>query len=300
LHSTVHTLYQLPFSLRIEGIADTIAHSPGQYPIPFLHMTRGQWCAALLQMILISLGAAALFKRYRLASLFPLGMFFFYNLSSAIMGYAGFRFVQPVEWVFLFYWAAGVAALAAALLHIPFLNVPDIKINATETRSIGWKPALVIVLFCGLLLPVSEALVPAHKYPTVDAQELQKEGLNEPSLKTNGFTEISGQALYPIVFRYAEQYIKLRNENYATYPAYYEQHLEWNESFANKELAKNVPVLIFQLGNNRMHDVILTDPIASETSAKPYNFHGQDVVVIGCDEGDHIEAYRIYFPTWKL
>ncbi len=296
LHSTVHTLYQLPFSLKIEGIANTLAHSPGQYPIPFLHMTRGQWIAALVQMFLISLGAAALFKKFRLAGLLPLGMFFFYNFSSAIMGYAGFRFVQPVEWVFLFYWSAGVAALIAALLHIPFSQVQESTSEEATSKALRWKPALVFAVFCGLLLPVSEALVPAYNYPTVSSQSLQKNGVDEQSLQNAGFSELSGQALYPIVYRYAEQYIKLRNENYATYPAYYAQHLEWDEAFAQKELSKNVPVLIFQLGNDKMHDVILTDPVVTTDVEKPYNFHGQDVVVLGCDKGDHIEAYQIYFP----
>jgi hypothetical protein len=59
-------------------------------------------------LIILSIGIGAAWKRVRFAALVPLMVFLFYNLANAFARTSGGRYIVPVDWVIYFYYAIGL------------------------------------------------------------------------------------------------------------------------------------------------------------------------------------------------
>ena len=126
----------------------------------------------LANLALVALGAAALWRQARWVGLLPALFFGTYNLSSALGGFSGQRFILPVDWVGYFYALTGLGWLAVTLLglmgwnvhdRLPFWTQPSATLPIRPSgRASGWKTMLVIgiLLLAGGLLPLEEALIP--------------------------------------------------------------------------------------------------------------------------------------------
>lgn len=176
----------------------------------------------LANLALLALGAAALWRQAGWAGLLPALFFAVYNLSSALGGFSGQRFILPVDWVGYFYALTGLAWLAVTLLgllgwnvnaRLPFWTQPSPTHSIRHSgRAVWLKTAVVIgiLLLAGGLLPLEEALIPVRQpgaEPGLARAELlhlaeaqlspQEMGALQALLDRPGSEVLQGIALYP-------------------------------------------------------------------------------------------------------
>lgn len=84
-----------------------------------------------LNLLILSLGMGAAWKKWRWAGFVPLGIFLAYNFSTAIVGTAGGRYVTPTIWVILLYYVLGLLQI---LDSFSFGNEKD-GLKTTELSS---------------------------------------------------------------------------------------------------------------------------------------------------------------------
>lgn len=176
----------------------------------------------LANLALVALGAAALWRRARWVGLLPALFFGAYNLSSALGGFSGQRFILPVDWVGYFYALTGLSWLAVTLLglmgwnvqdRLPFWTQPSPTLPIRPSgRASRWKTIAVIgiLLLAGGLLPLEEALIPI-RYRDVQPSQARAELLHlaeaqlspqemsalQALLDQPGSEVLQGVALYP-------------------------------------------------------------------------------------------------------
>lgn len=270
-NSTLSSLYQLPWNWNWNlGLEEVTANHLETPFYPFLNLKPGQIGWLSLHLLIIAAGLAAAWKKLNLAGLLPMGIYLGYNLSAALVGFSGWRYVQPVDWIILLYWAMG------AWVGIQWL------LNRTEESQTGqqspqkeWKPAVLILsaLALGLVLPVGELLYPGHA-PAVDRpaliQELGPIAPPEILLLANDphTVLLSGRAFYPI-------------------------YLNSPKNFANLNLtvkthSGNQKGVYFSVLNADKSSVLLL--LAALPTVIP---HDLPVIVIGCRKDSLIEAYAV-------
>jgi len=199
----------------------------------------------LFNLAMVAVGAAALWQRGRWLSLLPALFFAAYNASSALGGFSGQRFILPADWVGYFYWMAGLAWLAPALLgllgwntkaRLPFWTQPvpsgAVKLPTSRLRWQKTAAAAGFLLLAGGLLPLEEMLIPV-RYPALSASQAQtellrlaEERLPEPQLREleallaqPDSQVLHGVALYPRAFGSLEEEAGLlRYTGERTYP----------------------------------------------------------------------------------
>ena len=72
------------------------------------NLTFGAGFFLILNLLLIALGIGVGWKSARLSGLVPLGIFLFYNLANAFARTSGGRYLVPMDWIVLFYFALGL------------------------------------------------------------------------------------------------------------------------------------------------------------------------------------------------
>ncbi|MBI3161861.1 MAG: hypothetical protein HYZ23_05100, partial [Chloroflexi bacterium] len=183
-----------------------------------------------LNLFLLAMGIAVGWRFSRMAGLVPLGVFIFYNLANSFARTSGGRYVVPIDWVVIFYFALGAFQLilwgmsvfgvktgggSTAPVH-PAVQLPDEPISELWTWPPLKKAAFIIILFLtlGALIPLSEQPF-ERRYPDRTQAELlaflDKEGylqqmgfegaeIRSAVEKWPEFRIVAGRALYPRYF----------------------------------------------------------------------------------------------------
>ena len=297
----INALFQFPFTLKTTDIKDYVSNSLSGYPLPYGKLSASQYIYLFLQAAIVLLGIIYATQKYGFRGLFPMLFNLFYMLSSAVLGYTGFRFNQPVDWIFILYWAVG----AVVLLSIFVTRKIIYQTTAISKRRKGkykLSVAVVCAVICvGLVFPVSELLIhkEASTLPNKDLLDKTLSGelslptsteLDQAGLVENGFMGEAGYGLYPVYFTNEQQWSKLRNIG-ITY-RYSRYQLNW------EQIANNNDVLYFILSSDNVKDVLMDKPIVPNSDIKNgFFFHNSEVYVFGCDKGDHIQAYYVQIKT---
>ena len=244
----------------------------------------------MLNLLLIALGIGVSWKSARLSGLVPLGVFFFYNLANAFARTSGGRYVVPIDWIVLFYFALGLFQVILWGMTLFGLKgdaeKTDTGQNDSEHTSWTWGPlkkAPLIILFfliIGASLPLSEQLFP-RRYAAQSQSELfalleqegyaRQMGLDSATLLTvseqwPNFKIVTGRALYPRYFSENKGVPKNR------YPY----------------SAMGFPRIAFtMIGPGGWNYVILPEDDV------PYFPNASDVIVLGCQEGEGIDALAV-------
>lgn len=169
---------------------------------------RGHQPLIALYILLIGIGIASALRRVGRAGLYPLLVHVCYNAGNALALNSGFRFILPVDWVLMFYFACGCECLLTGLCGI-FLNLNragEAKEKLPE-RCTKLLPAAALLFVVGFILPFCDCGIP-YRYGDEDADELLTEWI---ALSPNAES---------ILAEYAEDEIVLLNGR-AIYPRFY-------------------------------------------------------------------------------
>ncbi len=173
------------------------------------------WLPLTFNLVILSIGVLAAWKKVGWLALVPIGIHVFYNLSAAIARVSGWRLILPVDWVLILFYCLGLAQLTLWVWRYFFnasLAEPVQAATRSKRRYPGWRqqglPAVAAaILFAGLLLPAIEVAIPA-RYANLNAAAAEEEwrsselaeqtGLDVAAfLRQPGARILWGQALYP-------------------------------------------------------------------------------------------------------
>jgi hypothetical protein len=286
VHNILTSILVLPTSPTLDDLRHTVKESypywrpdwEGSFPNQSLFFF-------VLNIFFVVLGISVAWKHHRLASLVPLAIFVFYNLSNGFARTSGGRYIVPIDWIMILYFLIGVfqiITLSANVLGIGWTLFPETSAPGTSRQSslrndLSRVLVILAILFgLGALTPLAETLHP-DRYQNYDISKALSEresqiasaGLSLQEVKSflqNPNAEISvGRALYP---RY---YIENEGEVHF-YPV----------------VVMGFPRTTFTLiGDEGEKGIVLP-------GEKPKHFpHAVDAIVLGCREKFYVDALAV-------
>ena len=246
----------------------------------------------ILNLGLLSIGAGYSWWRWRWAGLIPLFVFTGYILSNVIARSSGGRYIIPVEWVVFLYFGIGLTEgghWITDLLHLgnttpiaDFQTRIESPSKAEDTGPEVLKAILVAFLFLGIgtLITLSGSFFPqryppATKQEMLDSKEIQ-EFLNQIPINPEELDKFLAQ----------DQAVILNGR--LIYPRYYVKDQGEPDRFSDYS-SRAYPRMVFTLiGQHGRTGVILPD---MEIHKDLSNY--ADVVVIGCQTGDIVQAVAV-------
>ena len=291
LHNIIESVFILPTSAVFYDLSHTVK---GAAPFWESYWNGGFAVSAriflMINLFLIALGMGASWKSAGLSGLVPLGTFLFYNLANAFARTSGGRYVVPMDWIVLFYFALGLFQII--LWGMTLFGLKDdtekITTNQNEIESLSWtweplkKAPLIIFffLFIGASLLLSERLYP-RRYTAQSQTELFSLLEREGHIQEMGFDSATLLAV-------SEQWPNFKVViGRALYPRYFSE---------NKGIPKNrypynemgFPRIAFtMIGPGGWNYVVLPE------DEVPYFPNASDVIVLGCQEGANIDALAV-------
>jgi hypothetical protein len=238
-----------------------------------------------LNLLLIAMGIGSGRRSARLSGLIPLGIFVVYNFSNAFARTSGGRYLVPMDWIVVFYFALGLFQITLWGMALLGFENETVQTRADD-QSWNWMPLKKspLIVMCFLLLgasiPLSEQFFPRRYTPQtsnqlIEAMEqkgyLQKIGLGKSSLssfssQTPGFRIVNGRALNPRSFWINEGIPK------NSYPY----------------MVMDFPRTAFTvIGSSGASFVILP------RGEVPYFPDASDVIVLGCQTDSYIDAMAV-------
>ena len=301
-HNIITTIAILPYSFQFHDLNYTISQSK----ILFTESmdSSGININAILllwiNLFILAIGLVASFKRGGFGSLIPGLLFVSYLLSLAIARTSGGRYIVPVEWVILVYYAIGLVQL---LKWVHYLLTNYFSPMSVEVRSnvinenVSGKEIIIknkkfhflayVLLFflIGLSIPFVEKVTPV-KYPSLTKAEI-----------LNKLIGLGGQERFGYSIQEINQFALLENSiivyGRGLYPRYYEAGEGETKTFLT---VKNYSRLTFiVIHPQKGLPQYLFDGLSGVNLpmvSPMLNFPNEaDVIVLGCETGeDYIDA----------
>jgi hypothetical protein len=303
-HNLVVTNAVFPSLLSMDDLEHAVK-MPGSMWDPAWNgqLSPGRILVILFFLALLSIGLGVSWKRWRLAGILPFLIYLSYNLATAVARTSGGRYIQPADWVALFYLAVGLSQCWLSFKsHFgakdfefdqpsPAL-IQDIHHNVeSEKRNSIWKSILAGgVVFCisGLIV-VTEFIFPA-KF---------KAGANEIIINKvvdNGWASQlnlhSGD-----IERFLQSPDAFMIEGRALYPRYYGIDVGEPDSVSAYRAQGFPRLVITTIGPANIQFGVL--PLSSSPEYFP---NGVDVIMLGCKQEYNIDlaAIIITSPVEKI
>ncbi|MEW6178736.1 MAG: glycosyltransferase family 39 protein [Chloroflexota bacterium] len=290
-HNLIMTVMLLPNTFALHDLSHTLE-------APYWADVR-QWKGELpagaalllpLNLMILALGVGAAWQRQREAGLVPLMMLPGYFLANSLARNSGWRYLVPMDWVVLFYFAIGALVLLRWVLdwlgidpHRKWQPQLSGEVNPAEQalrRREGLATPLLglVFLLVGLSLPLNKDLIP-DRYPPLSPVTLY-EKVNSAGLRIDKET-FKGFMKSPNAYL---------NYGVGLYPRFYPAN--GGEPQTNLPL-KGRPYPRFTLtvvGWDTFYTVLL--PMEESMASFP---HGEDVIVMGCKDTQEpfIDAYAV-------
>ena len=224
------------------------------------------WMAVNVCLILIGIGAA--WKKLRIAGIVPFIVFSGYLLAVSVARTSGGRYLVPVDWVVLLYYAVGIAQVCVWMTGISSgSNQQDESLFSDRPPALQWvRGVLGMLLVVGMIPYVQEAIprdfLSNSEGGLPSAEWMMDAGLDplavDEFLKRDGAVVRYGQVLYPRFYGWKE------GESLGCYGA------------------RPYPRLVFELIGEEGVDCV-TVPYPDLSNDVP--LHSSAAIVLGCEGG---------------
>ncbi len=244
----------------------------------------------LLYLVIIAIGLSVAWYRLHYMGLIPIAINMGYALSNGIARFSSWRYNLPVDWVAYFYFGIGALEILGGLavlfgakrevFHGEELNAP--KRASTSQRLIkrsGWLIVLLVFLIGGL--PWFAKGFATNRYASTPESLIAR------------MDQQSNEAI--LIKDFLAQPNALIKEGMLLYPRFYRRGLGLSSTNPWPVYAvRDFPRLGFVLLNQGNIQVIFPthDPIAFQ--------HGEDVIVLGCQKQDYLEARIVFFTKLNV
>jgi len=232
----------------------------------------------IIYLAFIALGIGTTWQRLKWIGLTPLAFNVGYALANGISRFSSWRYNLPVDWIAYFYFGIGVIeAFTWATRMFGAKTAEWISEQSPALPGKGSFHTYIFIaaafVFVGSLPWLAEGLAqPRYTIPENDLrQQAVAKNTNLVDLLLQPDSQIiEGRLLYP-------RFLRKDDGIYSSNP--------W-PAYKERDFGRMGFVVI----NNEVHFAIFT-------VNKPIKFlHGADVIVIGCQRADYLEAWWVYFP----
>jgi len=248
-------------------------------------------------LAIIAIGLGGAWKRWRWIGLLPLAFNLGYAAANGVGRFSGWRYDLPADWIAYFYFGIGFAETLLWLSRVFGMSILDAnksELNRRERKVRGElrknNSVLSVIsvasfLLIGALPWIAESVNPPTRYPGTEPAVLQAqiaelqtivsaEAINAFSSQPVAVT-LTGQLLYPRTFG------KNAGLTSATpWPSY---------------APRDFPRLGFKLLNQDVREVVFPNK-----GVPVENVQGEDVIVLGCERENYVEARLLVFPNTNL
>jgi len=288
LHSLVGITLMIPPSIEGYKLLDLVrlpywfAEWKGQL------LPGGFWILGAI-LIVISLGIATSWKRWKLAGLAPLAVMLGYNITTGLSLTSGGRYIVPIDWAALLYFSLGLLELVEWLLDFlelikkdypPIAQLEPLKVVLYKHT---FEYLLLAFLFLGSL-PVIFETIPPLSYPAqasiVDFISANKTLPEFSSEKIQNYLITSANDPKAVVI-----YGK------ALYPRYYKKNTGEGPVLAAEPLIGNADfdrLTLFIISTQTNVPVII--PISGKQSTQ---LPSADTWIFGCQRENYVEAISV-------
>ena len=173
-----------------------------------------------IYMLIISFGVITAVRKNGFAGLIPLLIHITYNLGNAFALTSGFRFILPVDWIILLYFAFGCTAILDFYSRIMLytsqkaeMKEKDIsgrRFRQNSEKNPGLLPAVVFLALVGAILPICDKGIPRH-FQQKTSDQIKEEWLaasdsplNISAYHENEIRYLEGRAFYPRFYKSGE------------------------------------------------------------------------------------------------
>jgi hypothetical protein len=296
LHNEVSSVVYLPMSPLLYSLRSYVREmgiwaDPTRSPAGFAAVM--VW----INVSMISIGIASLYRRAGPAGLIPLLIHLGYSLSVVPIRLSGSRFILPADWVTLMYYCFGLTTLAAVGVSLLtagnrpelgriFMDTtiqPSLSGEARRPGMAAILAAAAITAVLGLSLPVSESLAP-KRYPEVMPSAVIDRYAAEGLTLDNG-SSLSGAELSAFLDADAGAVAYFGR---ALYPVFYPFGKYWGDDNPFLLAARQFDRLQFKLIGPANASVFL--PLSESPKVFP---QAADVLVIGCSSPAGVRALAV-------
>ena len=204
----------------------------------------------LINLFVIAAGFASVWRKQPLAAAMVVLTYLAYNASSSSVRLSGWRFIQPVDWIILIFFVAGLIEIIDALIR-PILQ-RNFSYDMEEAfESDQSKHALVSDLFAGMafillcaFIPLREGLLP----PTYPLYDIQAVCMEIRDIVSEDSSEVSADEVYDFCQADTTRVFK----GYGFYPRFFKK----SEGYYNRSYdpffgRQNYSRLVFRLVGGR-------------------------------------------------
>lgn len=282
VHNQIQTVMYLPLSFVPDDAKDYVKTLPfwGNWQGEFPHQSL---VAFTFNILLLSLGLSAAWFYGNKTMLIPILLGFAYQASLSLVGYSGWRFLIPADWVTLIYYSLGLSTLvfmiqglATGNNNIQVAPPEDDSARLAERPKFDYKRILVFMaalLILGSVMPVFEASVP-KKFKDQDATRLLSK--IKPQLDQIGNVDVFLNSPNAVVL-YGNAY----------YPRFYKSGAGQHDTGPFQ--VRNENRLAFRLIGTEDVGVVFSMPLPPDEFPNV-----TEVLVLGCREQDIVESWVIY------
>jgi hypothetical protein len=246
------------------------------------------WLPVLANLVFISIGIGAAWKKVGRLTLVPIGIHLLYNLSTAVARVSGWRLILPVDWVILMFYSLGIGQIGlwmwnyfAAIRQKPAKKPYEKPQRGSDYTLRNILPWATVIMTAGLILPLAEMVIPP-RFENLNTAQLQliwdnsvlpsKVELNITDFLSQPNADVRvGEALYP-----------------RFYPANSGEPGQQGSAFGELPFSRIAFQLIGPIGDQ------VALPLESSSIAFP---NASDVVALGCTEGSYFRAAAVIFTN---
>jgi 4-amino-4-deoxy-L-arabinose transferase-like glycosyltransferase len=297
-HNLIFSYTYLPQSFQVQGLRSYVKNLPfwegwqGELP----YESQG---LLILNLVILSLGFVAIWKKGRMLAFAPLILALGYNLSVSVSRLSGWRFIIPFDWIVLVYYSMGLVQAAAMVYSILVSRIGKFERNDIGDEMVRpsreWKPigALVMAfLLIGFGVTKGHTLFPV-RYPEKAPEDLFR-------------TYVQGNDKFPTELPESNLEAFLAQEDAviaygrALYPSYLSPgEGAWNIFWPVFDQKPYDRIAFHLIGPGDFGVLLPIEPASDPASIKFPD--GVNVAVIGCrvrtDYVDYIDALAVVVQT---
>jgi len=230
-------------------------------------------------LAVIAVGIGASWSRFKWVGLTPLAFSVGYAMANGISRFSSWRYNLPVDWIVYFFFGIGAIEILVWVASLFGANVSTLKVlDAVQLRQdVPNKPKLAALIAAFVL---------------VGSLPWLAEGIAQPRY-TSTTDELKTQVVAqdPALTQFVSQSNSIILEGRLLYPRFFRR---------NDGIFSTTPWAIYAVRDfSRLGFIVLNEGAASVIfpADSPIKLtHGADVIVVGCQRANYIEARWVFFP----
>ncbi len=246
----------------------------------------------IFYLAVIAIGVGAAWSRYKWVGLTPLAFSVGYALANGISRFSSWRYNLPVDWVVYFYFGIGAIEILVWVSSLFGANVSKMSSYPNDLDAVRFARQIVRQDRRQDMPSKSRHVVLITAFVLLGSLPWLAQGIAQPRY-TSTTEELKQQVILqePLVEEFLSQPNSMILQGRLLYPRFFRR---------NDGIFSTTPWAVYAVRDfSRLGFIVLNTGANSVIfpANQPINLtHGADVIVVGCQRKDYIEARWIFFP----